>query len=137
MLIGITGTVAALGDTLFPATSLRSSFLQDFTPGAPALLHFRLLHPAVALLAGTYALWVIGKSARRAGLWPSAMALIIVFAAQIGVGLLNVSLLVPIWLQILHLLVADVFWILLVLASADLSLVSARSVRTEAVVVTT
>jgi heme A synthase len=65
------------------------------------------------------------------------MVLIIVFAAQIGVGLLNVSLLVPIWLQILHLLVADVFWILLVLASADLSLVSARSVRTEAVVVTT
>ena len=29
--IGTTGTVAALGDTLFPATSLRASVLQDFT----------------------------------------------------------------------------------------------------------
>ena len=137
MLIGITGAVAALGDTLFPATSLRSSLVQDFTSGAPALLHFRLLHPAVALIAGTYALWVIGKTTRHARLWPSTMALIIVFTAQVGVGLLNVSLLVPVWLQILHLFVADVFWILLVLASADLILVPARSARTEAVVATT
>jgi cytochrome c oxidase assembly protein subunit 15 len=138
MLIGITGAVAALGDTLFPATSLRSSLMQDFTPAAPALLHFRLLHPAVALIAGAYAVWVIGKtSTRSARLGPSAMSLIIVFMAQVGLGLLNVLLLTPVWLQILHLFVADVFWILLVLASADLILVSARSACTEAVVATT
>ena len=59
MLIGITGAIAALGDTLFPATSLRSSVMQDFSPGAPALLHFRLLHPAVAVIAGAYVLWAI------------------------------------------------------------------------------
>ena len=138
MLIGITGAVAALGDTLFPATSLRSSVMQDFLPGGPALLHFRLLHPAVAVIAGTYAVWVISKtSARRAGMWPSARALIITFLAQISIGLLNVLLLVPVWLQILHLLVADVFWIMLVLASANLMLVSVRSASTESVVATT
>jgi heme A synthase len=40
--------------------------------------------------------------------------------AQIALGAINVILLAPIWLQMMHLLVADVFWIPLVLASADL-----------------
>jgi heme a synthase len=133
MAIGITGAVAALGDTLFPATSLRSSLMQDFGSGAPALLHFRLFHPAVAVVAAAYVSWVICKtSARRSCFSPLAKALIITLAAQIGLGVLNVLLLAPVWLQILHLFVADVFWVLLVLVSADLILVSARSARTEA-----
>jgi cytochrome c oxidase assembly protein subunit 15 len=138
MLIGITGTVAALGDTLFPATSLRSSFMQDFRPGVPALLHFRLLHPIVAVIAAAYVSWVIWKTSTRGGrLSRSATALIVVVLAQIGLGILNVLLLTPVWLQILHLCVADVFWILLVLASADLILVRAGSTCTEAVVAAT
>src|SRR5215472_12834975 len=56
--IGMTGTMAALGDTLFPATSLRASLLQDFASDSPALLHFRLLHPALAVIAGIYVIWV-------------------------------------------------------------------------------
>jgi hypothetical protein len=36
--------------------------------------------------------------------------------------MMNVLLLVPVWLQIVHLFVADVLWILLVLMSADLVL---------------
>jgi len=38
---------------------------------------------------------------------------------------LNVLLLTPVWLQIMHLFVGDVFWIALVLASANLLLASA------------
>ena len=138
MVIGITGAVAALGDTLFPATSLRSSLMQDFGSGAPPLLHFRLFHPAVAVLAAAYVSWVIGKtSARRAWSARSPKALIIALLAQIGIGVVNVLLLAPVWLQILHLFVADIVWILLVLLSADLILVSARSACTEAVVAAT
>jgi len=33
---------------------------------------------------------------------------------------LNVLLLAPVWLQLTHLLVAEILWILLVLASANL-----------------
>jgi len=40
------------------------------------------------------------------------------FVAQVGIGILNVTLLAPVWLQLTHLLVADLFWIALVLASA-------------------
>ena len=46
----------------------------------------------------------------------------ILFFAQASIGVMNVLLLAPIWLQIAHLLVADVLWILLVLTSADLVL---------------
>ncbi len=34
---------------------------------------------------------------------------------QMGLGMLNVILLAPIWLQLLHLLVADAVWISLIL----------------------
>ena len=126
MLIGITGAVAALADTLFPASSLRASLMQDIAPGAPALLHFRLLHPVVAVIAAAYIFWVITNTARRRGTYPKlGLSLVVLLAAQLGLGILNVLLLTPIWLQIVHLLVGDVFWIVLVLASADLMLVDA------------
>ena len=42
-----------------------------------------------------------------------------VLIGQIGLGILNVILLAPVWLQIVHLLVAELFWVLVVLASAN------------------
>ena len=135
MLVGITGAVAALSDTLFPATSLLSSVMQDFSPEVPALLHLRLLHPVVAVIAAGYILWLIGRTSHRRGR-PSklAVSLVVLLCAQVSIGILNVLLLTPVWLQILHLLVGDVFWIALVLASADLLLVNAGQDQTEAIV---
>ena len=123
MLIGITGAVAALGDTLFPATSLRSSLAQDFTSGAPVLLHLRVVHPIVAIISSAYVLWVIYKTVLRQTC-PSriAVALVTLFCTQIVLGIVNVLLLTPVWLQILHLCVADLLWIVLVIVSADLLL---------------
>jgi heme A synthase len=121
MVIGITGAVAALGDTLFPAVSLRSSLAQDFGSGTPALLRLRLVHPIVALTAAVYVLWVIFALVRRQGRTSTAaIALLVLFCGQIGIGMVNVLLLAPIRLQILHLFVADVLWITLVIASAEL-----------------
>jgi cytochrome c oxidase assembly protein subunit 15 len=121
--IGMTDTMAALGDTLFPATSFRASVLQDFTSGSPGLLHFRLLHPVLVVIAGIYVIWVLLKnSSRRTCQSRPSMALIILLFTEIGIGILNVLLLAPVWLQILHLLVADTIWISLVLASAALAL---------------
>jgi len=123
MVIGITGAITALCDTLFPATSLRSSVLQDFSRGAPALLHFRLFHPPVAAIAACYLLWIVTTtSTQRSCVSHRRTALIIVLVSQVGIGMMNVLLLAPVWLQILHLFVADVLWILLVLVSAELVL---------------
>ena len=123
MAVGITGAIAALADTLFPATSLRTSLLLDFSGGAPALLHFRLLHPPIAIISACYVGWVIlTASMRQHHLSRLALVLIILLFAQPVIGMMNVFLLAPVWLQILHLFVADLLWITLVLASADLLL---------------
>jgi cytochrome c oxidase assembly protein subunit 15 len=123
MVTGITGAVAALADTLYPATSLPSSLAQDFSSRTPALLRVRLLHPAVATIGACYVLWVIWRSSTgRNRFSRSAIALIILLFVQVGIGMTNVLFLAPVWLQIAHLFVADALSILLVLASADLVL---------------
>jgi cytochrome c oxidase assembly protein subunit 15 len=123
MVTGVTGAVTALTDTLFPSTSLASSLTQDVRFGTPALLRIRLIHPAVATIAACYVLWVIWRSRiGRNRLSRSAIALIFLLFVQVGIGMTNVLLLTPIWVQIAHLFVADVLWILLALVSAGLVL---------------
>ena len=123
MVTGITGAVAALADTLYPATSLPSSLAQDFSSRTPALLRVRPLHPAVATIAVCYVLWIIWRnSTARNRFSRSAIALITLLFMQVVIGMTNVLFLAPVWIQIAHLFVADALWILLVLASADLVL---------------
>ncbi|MCK5314971.1 MAG: COX15/CtaA family protein, partial [Anaerolineales bacterium] len=50
MIIGASGALTALGDTLFPVNSLAEGIRQDFTPTAHFLLRLRLLHPSVAVV---------------------------------------------------------------------------------------
>src|SRR5215472_5564267 len=122
MCIGITGSVAALGDTLFPATSLRASLVQDFSSGN-ILLRLRFLHPVAAAIGALYVVWLIRKSLRNRGHSSSQIVMLAgVLIGQIGLGILNVMLLAPVWLQIVHILVAELFWVLVVLTSATLLL---------------
>jgi len=120
MMVGITGSLAALADTIFPAASLQSSLLQDFSSSTHHLLRLRLFHPAAVVLGVIYVLWIIRKSARKPvnsarTLHPLTATLIL----QIALGGLNIVLLAPVWMQLSHLFVADLFWMFVVLASAD------------------
>lgn len=83
-------------------------------------LRLRLLHPVAAVVSSILC-FVGALGIFREGR-PLAVELILcgTLMAQIALGAINVILLAPIWLQMLHLLVAEVFWILLVVASADL-----------------
>jgi heme a synthase len=56
MLIGPAGSLASLGDTIFPADSLRHGFLQDFASNSPTLLRLRVLHPIAAVIGTVYVL---------------------------------------------------------------------------------
>lgn len=128
MAIGMTGSLAALADTIFPAESVRSSMLQDFSPTSHFLVRLRLLHPIVAVFGASYILWVVMKLWRKRERSESTLSAIgITLALQIGLGVLNVVLLAPIWLQMAHLFVADVFWILLVVSSAEFCLKAVNS----------
>jgi len=111
VLVGISGAITALGDTLFPARSLAEGFQRDFDPAASIFLRLRLLHPMLAVGA---AAWIAFFAAtyRR---W----SLVSFVALQIGAGALNLVLLAPIWMQIVHLLLADLVWIGLILLCAS------------------
>ncbi len=125
LLAGITGAIAALGDTLFPATSFAEGLRQELSTESALLLRLRILHPFAALAAGVLLLWV-ARRALRASAGPrvrrAALAVALLVAVEIAVGVVNVLLLAPVWLQLVHLFLADLLWIALVLlATASLS----------------
>jgi heme a synthase len=119
MVIGMTGSLASLGDTLFPADSLRHAVVQDFSSSSPTLLRLRVLHPIAVVIGSLYVLWLFQAFCRKQerSAWMSLLP--ITLTGQIALGAMNVILLAPVWLQMTHLLVAEIFWILVVLASAD------------------
>ena len=122
VLLGASGAVAALGDTLFPAESLTEALQQDFSAGASFLIRLRVYHPVLALLVGLLLISVAVKVRDRCP-EPRTQLLALVtslfFLAQLGVGLVNLLLLAPVWLQLVHLFMADAIWIGMVLVTAS------------------
>jgi heme A synthase len=122
VLIAVSGAVTALGDTLFPARTLVEGLRQDLSPTAHFLMRLRVLHPALAVVAGCFA--VMAASYVGSFMRPTRAvkrlnsALGVLFVLQIALGIANVTLLAPAWLQLAHLLVADLFWMTLVLVAA-------------------
>jgi cytochrome c oxidase assembly protein subunit 15 len=121
--VGVSGSMAALGDTLFPTASLRAAYAQDFAAGSPWLLRLRLVHPVSALIATVFVIWLVSRSrlidvqeiprARLAGLVLGLLGL------QFALGIADVLLLAPAWMQLLHLLGANLYWVALLLLSAE------------------
>ncbi len=118
--VGITGAIAALGDTLFPAPSLAAGLAQDFDPASNVILRLRGLHPALAALAAACVLlYAIARVAGNPRLKVLGYGVVLAVVAQVGAGVLNMALLAPVWMQMVHLLLADVLWIALVLLCAS------------------
>lgn len=122
LILAVSGAVTALGDTLFPSNSFAAGLSQDFSPTAHFLIRLRLLHPALAVTVGSLVLIVAGiTNFLRPGGWVKRCMLLVttLVVLQLGAGLLNVVLLAPIWLQLVHLLLADLLWLALVLLTAS------------------
>jgi cytochrome c oxidase assembly protein subunit 15 len=118
LIVGVSGSLAALGDTLFPANSLRAAFAQDIDANSPMLLRLRGVHPVSACLAAAFVVWLIVR-ARRAST-PTASTLVLsLLALQFLLGIADVILLAPTWMQILHLLGADLYWVALIVLTSQ------------------
>src|SRR5579875_1252632 len=118
----ITGAIAALGDTLFPAATLASGVAQDFSNAASLLLRLRLVHPLVAVLGAAYLLYLAGRilQTRESGpLRTAATRLLFMTLLQLLAGGVNIALLAPVWMQLLHLFLADVLWIAVVVLAME------------------
>jgi heme A synthase len=118
LILGMSGAVTALGDTLFPATNLAAAEAQTFSRTAHPFIRLRLWHPVLAVALGIYLLGVIRSvTATRPGQLTStlAAAVIALYLLQLLLGAMNVWLLAPLTVQIAHLLLSDLVWIALVL----------------------
>ena len=94
--VSVTGAIAALGDTLL-AAGVAAQFL----------VRLRVLHPFLAIAGGGYIAMVAMK--RR------GFAVVVLVLLQLAAGAANIALLAPVWMQLFHLLLADILWVALVL----------------------
>ena len=129
LILAMGGAVTALGDTLTVGGGLDPAL----DPVVAALVGLRLFHPLMAFVA----LAVVGASvwaSRGSGeaVVSRGVTVLGLFVVQMGIGALNVGLLVPVWLQIVHLFVTDVIWVALVIWSVE---ALAAAPRREAVAV--
>ncbi len=110
VVVGISGAIAALGDTL-AQHGVRNAFVD-------VLIGLRVSHPLLALTE-CLLLLAIGSQlwAQRPGTRRPLTAFAALFGLQLAVGAFNVALLAPVWLQIVHLLVADCVWLALVVVA--------------------
>lgn len=120
LLVGSSGAVAALGDTLFPHGSLSEALAADLSPTSHLLIRLRFLHPTFAVLTAVGLMFGAHRLARRSGSEARRIARVVATLSgiQLLLGALNVILLAPVWMQMVHLLVADLIWIGFVLLAA-------------------
>jgi heme A synthase len=121
LFVGAAGAVTALGDTLFPKESVGAGFFDDL--GGTLIVRLRWIHPVVAVVTAGF-LWRFGRStAETNSIGPLLQGLV---AVQVIAGIVNVVLLAPLWMQVLHLLLADAVWIVFVLAASESLVVRER-----------
>lgn len=130
LVLGVSGALAALGDTLFPVDSFLEGVERELSTTANAFERLRVLHPFIAITVGLLAVWAgrqlaVGRPGRPEQLSRLVVGLI---SFQFGVGAVNVLLAAPVWLQLVHLVLADFVWMVFVVLSAEVLFPAKREV---------
>jgi len=115
VLVSVSGAVTALGDTLYR--------LGETEPSATAelLINLRTIHPMLSIGISVAVLLIVMTTAQvRASAITRSLSRWIAggLIGQLGLGALNVALSAPVWMQIVHLLMADLIWIGLIVFTA-------------------
>jgi heme a synthase len=118
LLTSTTGAVTALGDTLFPVDptlgeGLFSRVRGDLSPANHFLVRLRIIHPVTAVVSSFFLIAVttivrtskVQPSAQKSALWLLGLVLV-----QLVVGATNIYLGAPGWMQLVHLLLAQMVW---------------------------
>jgi heme A synthase len=123
LLVGVTGAIAALGDTLFAAKSISEGLRNDMAPSAHLFVRLRVLHPPLAAGVAIYllaiALFAIKSPSATKTLKRLSTLLAAFVLLQVTIGVVNLALLAPVPVQMIHLLIADLLWITFVLYAAE------------------
>jgi len=119
--LGASGAVTALGDTLFPVAEMTDEAIDELPAAARLLVRLRVLHPFLAVGAAAYLIvMAAGVRALRPGVRVGRLTWTLgaLFTIELAAGLLNVALAAPVWLQLVHLALAYLVWLTLVLLAA-------------------
>lgn len=117
LFVGMSGAVTSLGDTIFPRNSSMQVISEGLSPTGHFLLRLRMWHPFIAVAAGLilfFVALVLADLCERKEVKDSGRLLIGVVVLQLLIGLANVWLKAPAAMAIIHLLIADLLWILAV-----------------------
>lgn len=114
VLINMTGAVTALGDTIFPVKpaldgGLWSKIRDDATAGQHFLIRLRAVHPFLAIAGAGFLIGgmaALRRRVREVSHWPVSLA-----GTQVLLGAANIALAAPGWMQVIHLLVAQLLWV--------------------------
>lgn len=122
VLVSLAGAITALGDTLFPIRppSSGGGLVAHLAEGLQSDVHFlvrlRVVHPLLALGVGFAALFVLQRWTDASGqLGRLARWVVALLWTQLTVGLVNIVLAAPGWMQLAHLLVGEALWAALVI----------------------
>jgi heme A synthase len=124
LLTGISGSMAALTNMLFPSATLSEGIAKDFAADSHILLRLRIFHPIISIFTGVFLIMIsayVKKLVDREGpaaKWAGALSGLVI--AQIAFGAATLLMLAPIVMQLGHLLLADLVWIAFVLMWASL-----------------
>ena len=122
ILTSMSGAITALGDTLFPVVSepgvnVVDRLRSDLSPSQHFLVRLRILHPAIACALALLAGWVaLGIRDNTTGTIKRIATLALLCTVlQVALGFLNIALGAPGWMQLTHLLGAQIMWTAFVL----------------------
>ena len=114
---GATGSIAALADVIFPSESFIMGLAEDFDSNSEILTRLRVLHPIVASFLSIYLYSEANRLQREYKVITKNIKLLVLLGVFLGV--LNVVSNIILPLSILHLLTADLLWVLYVYKSAE------------------
>lgn len=112
LLAGSTGAITALGNTLFPDSSLIEGMKKDFMSTSHFLIRLRIYHPMVAVSVVLLLIHSSLKEMEVTSLKKPAMSVLICAIVALVFGVINWLLMAPAWGALVHLTLADLLWIL-------------------------
>ena len=117
-ILALTGALTALGDTLFKAPSLIEGMRYDLQSQSHFLVKVRVFHPFFAIAAGAIVFFLadLSSNLRSSGVIQKlSTGLKAIVALQLCVGGVNLILMAPTALQLIHLGLATLLWVVLLL----------------------
>jgi cytochrome c oxidase assembly protein subunit 15 len=123
LLVGASGSLAALSNMLFPSQSISEGIAKDFSESSDLILRLRLSHPVLSILTSVYLIFISGwlkalvSDDANTAWWSKVVSVLVML--QVAFGGATLLTLGPIVMQLGHLLLADLVWISFVMLVAS------------------